>query len=91
MLQMNKELISLRQSTGSVSAQSYESVLSAFSLHTNAKTPPTMIEFIANKTTFTGLNWTDAEFTQAQLKMKANGYVLIRDGNRISVSPEVGL
>jgi general secretion pathway protein L len=91
MLQMNKELISLRQSTGSVSAQSYESVLSAFSLHTNAKTPPTMIEFIANKTTFTGLNWTDAEFTQVQLKMKANGYVLIRDGNRISVSPEVGL
>ena len=50
-----------------------------------------MIEFIANKTTFTGLNWTDAESTQAQLKMKANGYVLIRDGNRISVSPEVGL
>ena len=46
---------------------------------------------MTNKTTFTGLNLTDAEFAQAQLKMKANGYTLTRDGNRIAVAPEVGL
>ena len=91
LLQMNKEMASLRQITGSVSAQNFETVLSAFSLHTGTNSPPTTIEFMTNKTTFTGLNLTDAEFAQAQLKMKANGYTLTRDGNRIAVAPEVGL
>ncbi len=91
MLQISKEMATLRQTTGSVSAHNFESVLSAFSLNTNTNAPPTMIEFMANKTIFTGVNWTDAEFAQAQSKMKTNGYTLIRDGNRISVTPEVGL
>ena len=91
LLQMNKEMASLRQITGSVSAQNFETVLSAFSLHTGTNSPPTTIEFMTNKTTFTGLNLTDAEFAQAQLKMKANGYTLTRDGNRIAVAPELGL
>lgn len=91
MLQISKEMATLRQTTGSVSAHNFESVLSAFSLNTKTNAPPTMIEFKANKTIFTGVNWTDAEFAQAQSKMKTNGYTLIRDGNRISVTPEVGL
>ncbi|HMS25828.1 MAG TPA: type II secretion system protein GspL [Burkholderiaceae bacterium] len=87
-LQMNKELASLRQSSGSVSAQNFESVLSAFSLLTNSKTPPTMIEYAANKTIFTGINLTDAEYALAQTKMKMHGYTLIRDGNRITVTTQ---
>jgi len=88
MLQMSKEINTLRQSTGTASSQSFESVLTALSQNTKTNTPPAMIEYKANKTILTGLNWTSAEYEQAQSKMKAIGYTLSRDGNRIIISTE---
>lgn len=101
-LQMSKELALLRQSTGAVSAQNIESILSIVSpLFTPNSTPTntpvagvnssyTAIEFIADKAVFKGLTLSGEALTLAQTKLKSAGYNISTDKTSVTVTPQAG-
>jgi general secretion pathway protein L len=92
-LQMNRELMALRQATGASVAQNFESLLSAFSSSNNAVSgvfiTPTAIEYIANGVNFKGVKLTGNELTMAQAKLKTLGYTLTQNGETASIKVQV--
>lgn len=90
-LQMEKEMVLLRQATGAASAQNFESMLSAFSTSAGLNIESTAIEFTANTVTLKGIKLADAELSLVQAKLKMAGYSLKMDGDRAIVKAEVGL
>ena len=90
-LQMSKEMALLRQATGAVSTQNFESILSAFSTSVSVNIESTAIEFIANTVTLKGIKLAAAELSTVQAKLKTAGYSLTMDGDRAIVKAEVGL
>lgn len=90
-LQMAKEMALLRQATGAVSTQNFESILSAFSTSAGVNTESTAIEFVANTVTLKGIKLADAELSMVQTKLKTAGYSLKMDGDRAIVKAELGL
>ena len=90
-LQMAKEMALLRQATGAVSAQNFESILSAFSTSAGVNTESTAIEFVANTVALKGIKLADAELSMVQTKLKTAGYSLKMDGDRAIVKAESGL
>jgi general secretion pathway protein L len=92
-LQMNRELIALRQSTGANTAQNFESMLSA-SGGANLSVAgvfitPTAIEYIANGINLKGIKLAGPELAAAQAKLKALGYTLTQAGDTASVKVQV--
>jgi general secretion pathway protein L len=92
-LQMNRELIALRQSTGANTAQNFESMLSA-SGSANLSVAgvfisPTAIEYIANGINLKGIKLAGPELAAAQAKLKALGYTLTQAGDTASVKVQV--
>lgn len=90
-LQMAKEMALLRQATGAVSAQNFESILSTFSTSAGVNIESTAIEFVANSVTLKGIKLADPELSLVQAKLKAAGYSLKMDGDRAIVKAELGL
>ena len=90
-LQMAKEMALLRQATGAISAQNFESILSTFSSSAGVNIESTAIEFVANTVTLKGVKLADAELSMVQAKLKTAGYSLKMDGDRAIVKAEVGL
>ena len=90
-LQMVKEMALLRQATGAVSTQNFESILSAFSTSAGVNIESTAIEFVANTVTLKGIKLADAELSMVQAKLKMAGYSLKMDGDRAIVKAEVDL
>ncbi len=92
-LQMDKEMSLLRQATGAVSMQNFETMLSAISLANQAsavsKTPKT-IEFTGNKLVLTGIELTANELTAVQAKLKQSGYAIKMEGNRTTITWQAG-
>jgi general secretion pathway protein L len=92
-LQMNREMIALRQSTGASTAQNFETMISAFS-STNIATAgvfiaPTAIEYIANGINLKGVKLAGTDLASAQAKLKAMGYTLTQNGDTASVKVQV--
>jgi general secretion pathway protein L len=92
-LQMNRELIALRQSTGANTAQNFESLLSA-SGSTNLAVAgvfiaPTAIEYVANGINLKGVKLAGNDLTAAQTKLKTLGYTLTQAGDTASVKVQV--
>lgn len=90
-LQMAKEMAVLRQVTGAVSAQNFESILSAFGTSAVANIEPTAIEFTGSTVTLKGVKLADTEVSTVQARLKTVGYSLKMDGDRAIVKAEVGL
>ncbi len=90
-LQMAKEMALLRQATGAISAQNFESILSAFSTSAGVNAESTAIEFVANTVTLKGIKLADPELSMVQTKLKTVGYSLKMDGDRAIVKAELGL
>ena len=90
-LQMVKEMALLRQATGAVSTQNFESILSAFSTSAGVNIESTAIEFVANTVTLKGIKLADAELSMVQAKLKMAGYSLKMDGDRAIIKAEVDL
>jgi general secretion pathway protein L len=92
-LQMNRELIALRQSTGANTTQNFESILSAFGSNNSSLADglitPTAIEYIANGVNFKGVKLSGNELTAAQAKLKTLGYTLTQNGDTSSVKAQV--
>jgi general secretion pathway protein L len=92
-LQMNRELIALRQSTGANTAQNFESLLSA-SGGANLSVAgvfiaPTAIEYVANGINLKGVKLAGNDLTAAQTKLKTLGYTLTQAGDTASVKVQV--
>ena len=83
-LQMEREMTTLRQSTGASSLHNFESMLQAFSHISSANSStlqtPTAIEYIANDTSFKGVRLTANDLAVAQPKLNAMGYSLTLNG-----------
>ena len=83
-LQMEREMTTLRQSTGASSLHNFESMLQAFShissANSNTLQTPTAIEYIANDTSFKGVRLTANDLAVAQPKLNAMGYSLTLNG-----------
>jgi general secretion pathway protein L len=92
-LQMNRELMALRQATGASVAQNFESLLTAFSSSNSAVAgvfiTPTAIEYIANGVNFKGVKLAGNELTMAQAKLKTLGYTLTQNGETASIKVQV--
>lgn len=88
-LQMNHELIQLRQSTGASSANSFESMLSA-SGGSNISIAgvfinPNAIEFESNNLNLKGIKLAGNDLAEAQTKLKTLGYLLTQAGETASI------
>lgn len=92
-LQMSRELIVLRQSTGANTVQSFESLLSASSSLNMSVAgvfiEPAAIEYASNGINFKGLRLADNDLTAAQSKLKTLGYTLTQTGDTASVKAQV--
>ena len=92
-LQMNRELMALRQATGASVAQNFESLLSAFSSSNNIVAgvfiTPTAIEYVANGVNFKGIRLAGNDLTMAQAKLKTLGYTLTQNGDTASIKVQV--
>ena len=83
--QMAREMTLLRQAAGASGVQNFESMLYAFS-NSNSNLAsefitPSAIEYMANNTTFKGVNLPPNDAISAQTKLKAMGYVLTFNGD----------
>lgn len=90
-LQMEKEMALLRQATGAVAVQNFESILSTFSTSAGVNITPSAIEFEANTVTLKGIRLSDSELTSLQARLKTAGYALKVDGDRTIIKAEAGL
>lgn len=87
--QMAREMTLLRQAAGASGVQNFESMLYAFS-NSNSNLAsefitPSAIEYMANNTTFKGVNLPPNDAISAQTKLKAMGYVLTFNGDTATV------
>lgn len=92
-LQMDKEMALLRQAAGAVSMQSFETLLSVFSLANQSgvvKKTPNTIEFTGNKLVLTGIELAANELTAVQAKLKQSGYAIKMEGDRATITWQAG-
>ncbi len=97
-LQMSREMVSLRQSTGASNMHNFESMLSAFASLNNASSTvfinPTAIEYVANSSSgSTSINFKNTklattELIAAQEKLKPLGYALSQNGDTATLKAQ---
>jgi general secretion pathway protein L len=97
-LQMSREMVSLRQSTGASNMHNFESMLSAFASLNNASSTvfinPTAIEYVANSSSgSTSINFKNTklattELIAAQEKLKPMGYALSQNGDTATLKAQ---
>lgn len=88
-VQMSREMTALRQATGASGVQNFESMLSAFSMISNAQasafTAPTAIDYAATSLNLKNIKLAEGDLVAAQAKLKAMGYALAQNGDTASL------
>jgi general secretion pathway protein L len=88
-LQMQRELIALRQSQGQLSGRDFESIYARFSAVAGINTAPNAIEYIVNEVTISGLNVPASQLESLSPKLQSAGLSVRSDSQRLIVSQKI--
>ena len=80
-VQMAREVAQLRQATGAASPRGLEPMLQAFGQSAPASTAPTAIEFAAGELRLKGVTLAAAALTDANQRLRPQGYSLAAEGD----------
>ena len=85
-LQMQRELVALRQSQGQLSGRDFESIYARFASLASINTAPSAIEYIANEVSIIGTNLPASQLESLAPKLQYAGLAVRSDAQRLIVS-----
>jgi general secretion pathway protein L len=85
-LQMQRELLVLRQSQGQLSGRDFESIYARFASVTGINNAPIAIEYIANDVLINGVNLPASQLESLSPKLQSAGLAVRSDAQRLIVS-----
>ncbi len=88
-LQMQRELLALRQSQGQLSGRDFESIYARFTAVAGMNTAPNAIEYIANEVLLSGASLPGSQLDALAPKLQSAGLAVRSDAQRLIVSHKI--